>query len=1029
MLPFQAGEAVSQFVFRVGAVRLAPHFLPFLGGEFGEEGVAIGNIRRDNGPVDGTYHGKTGFVDVSPTYDEGLLRLHYCGVPQRLAQAVYYNDARGGKEGIPGHYDIGAFRQWPADATEGLAAHDDGVAQGGALEELQIGRQVPGDFAILADGIAAVGGDYGGEFHGVKVGYRTASLQLCTRGPAPCLHPLNWLIFATIYFNFYVTLQTADPTLTASGTVYADVILPLALAQTYTYSVPEEFVGQLREGQRVEVQFSKNKHYAGIIRRLHGTAPGFKTKPILSVIDVEPLLTSRQLALWDWLADYYCCTPGEVMTAGLPSHLKMASETIITLGPLFSDDVTELSEDEYLVVEALTLQAELTLKDIRDILQRKTVYPVIRSLLDRHVIFPKEEFTDRYKALEVRCVRFGPDFRTEAQQAGAFDLVSRSEKQTAVLLEYVQYSRTQPYVRRSDLSKRTGASDGVIRALVKKGIFEFYDREVSRLSTDGEAAADAKPLSEQQAQALAEIRSFHADAKPALLHGVTSSGKTRVYVELMQEAIAAGKQVLYLLPEIALTGQIIKRLQLVLGDKIMVYHSRLNNMERVEIWKAVLTGKTSVVGPRSALFLPFTTLDLVVVDEEHDSSYKQHDPNPRYNGRDVAMYLAQQHGARAILGSATPSLESWENAKSGKYGLVTMTERHGGTALPEIVIANSRETNDKGVHHPFFTPTLLTALRKTLERGEQAILFQNRRGFAPVYFCPTCEYTVACVNCDVSLTYHKYQHRLRCHCCGYVTAPPERCPACGELQLKLSGTGTEKIEDELKIFFPEARIARMDLDTTRGKNALGKLLDDFEVGELDILVGTQMVTKGLDFERVGLVGVISADQLLRFPDFRADERAFQLMTQVAGRAGRRDRRGQVIIQAHEGGHPVITDVITGDYDNFIQREGGNRQQHAFPPYRKMIRLQLRHTKRATVEEGAKLMGKWLAHSLGDQLEGPFEPSVARLRTYYLQDMVIRFAPVPAQIKRIKELIQRASDKLGQTKGLSGVRVVVDVDPY
>ena len=826
-----------------------------------------------------------------------------------------------------------------------------------------------------------------------------------------------------------MTLSTTEQPLTARGTIYADVILPLALAQTYTYRVPEEFVGQLREGQRVEVQFSKNKHYAGIIRRLHGDMPAFKTKPVLSVIDVEPLLTPRQLRLWDWIADYYCCALGEVMTAGLPSHLKMASETVITLGPMFSDDVTELSEDEYLVVEALTLQAELTLKDIRDILQRKTVYPVIRSLLDRHVIFPKEELTDRYKALEVKCVRFGPEFTTEAQRAGAFDLVSRSEKQTAVLLEYIQYSRTQPYVRRSDLSKRTGASDGMIRAMVKKGIFEFYDREVSRISTDSEAPEAARELSPQQVGALTEIRAHHAAGRPALLHGVTSSGKTRVYIELMQEAIAAGKQVLYLLPEIALTGQIIKRLQQVLGDQIMVYHSRLNNMERVEIWKAVLTGNTSVVGPRSALFLPFTALDLVVIDEEHDPSYKQHDPNPRYNGRDVAMYLAHQHGAKAILGSATPSLESWENARSGKYGLVTMPERFGGSVLPEIVIANTRETNDKGAHHPFFTPTLLDALRKTLERGEQAILFQNRRGFAPVYFCPTCEYTVECVNCDVSLTYHKYQHRLRCHCCGYVTAPPEQCPACGELQLKLSGTGTEKIEDELKIFLPEARIARMDLDTTRGKNALGKLLDQFEIGELDILVGTQMVTKGLDFERVGLVGVISADQLLRFPDFRADERAFQLMTQVAGRAGRRGRRGQVIIQAHEGSHPVITDVVAGDYRNFIQREKGNRQQHAFPPYRKMIRLQLRHTRRATVEEGAKLLGKWLAYALGDQLEGPFEPSVARLRTYYLQDMVIRCAPVPARMKRIKDIIQRASDKLAQTKGLSGVRVVVDVDPY
>ena len=822
--------------------------------------------------------------------------------------------------------------------------------------------------------------------------------------------------------------MSSAPAPVDSGTVFADVILPLSLNQTYSYHVPEEYVGILREGQRVEVQFSRNKHYAGIVRRIHGTAPGFRTKPILSVIDVEPVLTPRLLELWDWMADYYCCTLGEVMTAGLPSHLKMASETIITLGPLFSDDVTELSGDEYLVVEALTLQSELSLKDIRDILQRKTVYPVIRSLLDRHVILPKEQFVDPYRPLEVKCVRFGPDFRTEARQIAAFDLVARAEKQTAVLMEYLQYSRTQPYVRRADLSKRTGASDAVIKAMVNKGIFEFYDREISRIGGGG-AESEAGALSPQQREAMAAVRGCHAEGKAVLLHGVTGSGKTRVYLELMQEVITAGQQVLYLLPEIALTDQIVKRLQRVLGDKIMVYHSRLNNMERVEIWKAVLSGGTSVVGPRSALFLPFTNLGLVVIDEEHDSSYKQHDPNPRYNGRDVALYLARQHGARAILGSATPSLESWENARAGKFGLVTMPERFGGASLPRIEIANSRETDERGTHHPFFTPTLVNAMRATIERGEQVILFQNRRGFAPVYFCPTCEWTVECVNCDVSLTYHKFQHRLRCHCCGYVTTPPEQCPACGETQLRLSGTGTEKIEDELKIFLPEARVARMDLDTTRGKNALGKLIGQFEAGDLDILVGTQMVTKGLDFDRVGLVGVISADQLLRFPDFRADERAFQLMLQVAGRAGRRQRQGQVIIQAHEEAHPVLTDVLAADYDNFIRREAHNRQQHHFPPFGRMIRIQCRHPRRNTAEEGAKLLGKWLTHFLGDRLEGPFEPAVARLRTYYLQDMVIRLGNAPAEARRAKQLIQKATAKLSATKGLNGVRVVVDVDPY
>ncbi|MCX8210643.1 MAG: primosomal protein N' [Lewinella sp.] len=821
--------------------------------------------------------------------------------------------------------------------------------------------------------------------------------------------------------------QTTPPI--EHGNIYADIILPLALRQTYTFSVPEEMVNQLQTGLRVEVQFGRNKHYTGIVRQLHGKHPGYKVKPILSVIDLEPLITERQLRMWEWIANYYCCTVGEVMSAGLPSHLKLTSETIITLGPLFNDDATETDDQEYMIVEALTLQHELSLKDVRDILQKKTVYPVIRRLLDRHIIFLKEELQLKYKPKKLKCVRFTTAYTTEAERIAAFELVSKSERQTAVLLEYLQLMRNQPFIRRVDLTKRTGASDAVIKAMVKKEIFELYEHEVSRISGVEGEASEAFDLSEQQVTALAQVQSFHDAGKPVLIHGVTGSGKTRVYLELMQAVLGKGKQVLYLLPEIALTGQIVKRLQRVLGDKIAVYHSRLSNMERVEIWRAVLAGELSVVGPRSALFLPFTNLELVVIDEEHDSSYKQQEPSPRYNGRDVAVYLAHLHGAKTILGTATPSLESWENARRGKYGLVSMPKRFGGIAMPAIEVADLREENEKGVRHAFFTPTLINEIKVTLERGEQVILFQNRRGFAPVYFCPTCDHTIECVNCDVSLTYHKYQHRLRCHCCGYASTPPEQCPACGNPEMKLGGTGTEKIEDELKIFLPDARLARMDADTTRGKNALGELLTRFELGELDILVGTQMVTKGLDFEKVGLVGIINADQLLRFPDFRADERAFQLMVQVAGRAGRKHRQGKVIIQAMEKGHPVIHDVIDEDYHRFIERESRNRAEHRFPPYVKMIHVQLRHPKRNTVEEGAKLMGGWLKHHLGDTLDGPFEPSIARLRTYYLQEMVIRVKPDGKELGRVKALLQKAVDQLGKTERLTGVRVVVDVDPY
>ncbi|WP_020569598.1 replication restart helicase PriA [Neolewinella persica] len=818
-------------------------------------------------------------------------------------------------------------------------------------------------------------------------------------------------------------------TLPSAGTIYADIILPLALRQSYTFSVPEEMVTQLKPGLRVEVQFGRSKHYTGIVRRLHGEHPGHKVKPILSVIDLEPLITAQQIKLWEWMASYYSCTVGEVMNAGLPSHLKLTSETTITLGPLFSDDATQLDDQEYMIVEALTLQQELTLKDVRDILQKKTVYPVIRRLLDRHILFLKEELQERYKPKVVKCVRFSPAYQTEPERIAAFELVSRSEHQTAVLLEYLQVSRTLPFIRRVDLTKRTGAPDSAIKAMVKKGIFEFYEREISRIGGGEEDTISAYDLSEQQVRALAQVQSFHEAGKPVLVHGVTGSGKTRVYLEMMKAVLDGGGQILYLLPEIALTGQIVKRLKKVLGDKIAVYHSRLNNMERVEIWKAVQAGTTSVVGPRSALFLPFTKLELVVIDEEHDSSYKQHEPNPRYNGRDVGVFLAYLHGAKTILGTATPCLESWENAKRGKYGLVSMPERFGGLAMPKVELADAREEDEHGNRHPFFTPTLLNEIKATLERGEQVILFQNRRGFAPVYFCPTCDHTIECVNCDVSLTYHKFQHRLRCHCCGYSVTPPESCSACGGPEMKLGGTGTEKIEDELKIFLPDARIARMDADTTRGKNALAALIGRFEEGELDILVGTQMVTKGLDFERVGLVGIISADQLLRFPDFRADERAFQLMTQVAGRAGRKHKQGKVIIQSMERNHPVLTDVLNADFHRFIEREADNRAQHRFPPYVKMINLQFRHPKRNTVEEAAKLVGSWLNHHLPGLVDGPFEPSVARLRTYYLQDMVIRVKPDGKELGRVKSVVRAAVDKLGTTERLSGVRVVVDVDPY
>lgn len=812
-----------------------------------------------------------------------------------------------------------------------------------------------------------------------------------------------------------------------TSTYYADVILPLATAKAYTYYIPEELMREVQVGIRVEVQFGRNKLYTGIVQRLHGDRPAHKSKPILGTVDIDPIVTPVQLELWAWMADYYGCTVGEVMHAALPANLKLASETRIVLSSLIKDDFRELDEEEYLLAEALTIQEELSLEDVRGILQKKTILPIIRRLLAKKVIYIKEDLRERYQPKRVSCVRLSAAYAQDA--AAAFALTTRSDQQTAVLMEYLQISRQQEYILRADLTRRTQASASVIQALVKKGIFELYDREVSRLAAFDAQTVDAGDLAGQQQRAVREIEQQFAQNKPVLLHGVTGSGKTRIYLELMQAVRDRGGQVLYMLPEIALTTQIINRLQQVLGDDVVVYHSRLNNNERVELWQQIAAGKAAVVGPRSSLFLPFQQLELIIVDEEHDPSYKQNDPNPRYNGRDAAVWLAHHLGANILLGTATPSLETYQNVRRGKYGLVELQERYGGAQLPEIVIADAKAEMRQHKSQAHFTHTLIEELKGALERGEQAILFQNRRGYAPTYRCPTCDWHSECVHCDVSLTYHKHHNSLKCHYCGYTSRPPDSCPGCGGRQLQLQGYGTEKIEDELKIYLPQARIGRMDLDTVRGKNAHAKLIHEFEEGELDILVGTQMVTKGLDFERVAVVGIISADSLLQFPDFRAGERAFQLMLQVAGRAGRKHRRGRVVIQAFNTAHPVLREVIDNNFSSFIDREIQERLDFRYPPFVRMVRITLKHKKPAVLNEAAKLYAHWLRQELGEWVQGPAAPYVSRIRTFYLLDIIIKIDRHPQKISHAKQVIREAGDNLHATEGFSGIRISIDVDPY
>lgn len=827
--------------------------------------------------------------------------------------------------------------------------------------------------------------------------------------------------------------------------IFAEVILPLAVLKPYTYAVPEELVAAVRPGMRVEVEFGGAKRYAGLVNRLHHDTPSHKFKSILSVIDEVPILNEKTLQFWQWLAEYYCCSLGEVMEAALPANLKLASERRLVLSPFYDGNFGGLTDKEYLITEALSIQDTITIDDVRKILNQKTIYSVIKSLLDKKVIYLYEEMEEKYAPKKIACVRLAEPYRSDSKQlAGAFDLVAKAQRQTEALMAFIQLAREQPAkdggILRSEIYKKASVDSSVLNSIAKKGIFELFEREVSRIGGYEDEVSEADELAPQQVSALDEIRRHFNDKNTVLLHGVTGSGKTRVYLELMQEALARGEQVLYLLPEVALTTQIISRLQKTLGDAVTVYHHRITNNERVEVWKKVGSSSvdsvqseaadlpTCIVGARSGLFLPYEKLGLIIVDEEHDTSYKQNDPAPRYHGRDAAIYLAHLHGAKVLLGTATPSLESYQNAKSGKYGLVEMKERFGGIQMPEIVVVDAKEEQKQRKLQSHFTSVLLEELKAALARGEQAILFQNRRGYAPTMRCNTCGWHSECIHCDVSLTYHKFRNNLQCHYCGYQQELAKTCPACGGHELNLQGFGTEKIEDELKIYLPDANIGRMDYDAVRTKDAHARIINDFEERRIDILVGTQMVTKGLDFENVSVVGVISADQLLQFPDFRSGERGFQLIVQVAGRAGRRDKRGKVIVQAMNPAHPVIKEVIDNDFQAFYEREIMERKAFEYPPFSRLIKITLKHKKPDVLNRGAKIFTQVMKAKLGKRLLGPTVPPVGRVREYYLLDILIKMERNPALWKQTKNLIWEATRVMQQEEGFSTVRVNVDVDP-
>ena len=811
---------------------------------------------------------------------------------------------------------------------------------------------------------------------------------------------------------------------------FADVILPLALPKNYTYAVPPEMVESLKVGSRVAVQLGKQKKYAGIVKAIHEQAPAdYKTKPLLDMLDKDPVVYPTQLSFWQWLASYYMCTEGEVLNAALPAHLKLSSETLLLFNDAYGDDFSNLGDDEYLVAEALHIRKELRIDEVQLILDKSNVYSTIKKLIEKNVLLVYEELKEVYKEKKENYVQLHTQYEDEELLAPLFNELSKAPKQMELLLAYLHLIKTQGSVLQTELLKKSGATTAQLKGLVDKNILWIEKRVVDRVPGGGKVEAQIDfTLSPAQEKALAEVRNSFAAKPVTLLHGVTSSGKTQLYVKLIEEYVAAGKQVLYLLPEIALTAQIVRRLQKHFGNKIGIYHSRFSNNERVEIWNKVKNGDLKILlGARSSLLLPFQDLGLIILDEEHDSSYKQQEPAPRYHARDAAIYYAGLFRAKVLLGSATPSLESYFNAQQGKYGLVELMERFGGLEMPEIAIIDVKKERAEKSMQENFTPQLNAAINNSVATGNQVILFQNRRGYAPFLMCATCGWIPSCKNCDVSLTYHKNQDKLSCHYCGTRYPYPQTCAACGSQTLIPKSFGTEKIEDDLQQLFPKARIARMDMDAVRNKDSHNKMIQQLEQRDIDILVGTQMVVKGLDFDNVNLVGILSADSLLSFPDFRVNERAFQLMEQVSGRAGRKHGKGKVIIQASNTHHPILGYVTAHDYKAMYASEIAERENFGYPPFTRLLKITLKHKNQQTVEQAALVLGNWLRPHIGARLVGPAVPLVGRVRNNYLQEMLIKLPRDSKVITDTKRLVQEFFIRLLAEKQFRSVFIVPDVD--
>ncbi|KIA96783.1 primosomal protein N' [Flavobacterium sp. KMS] len=814
---------------------------------------------------------------------------------------------------------------------------------------------------------------------------------------------------------------------------FVEVILPLSLAKTFTYRISEAEFNFIQKGMRVAVPFGKSKMYTALVLDIHQDEPTlYEAKEIHQILDEKPIATEIQIAHWLWIASYYMCAIGDVYRGAFPSGLLLESETVISHKADVFIDQTALTDEEYLVYEALQQQSSLKVQDIVAILNKKNIFPILQKLIDKDIVVLQQEIQESYKPKLVRYVKLHSKYDSNQGLSELLDILKGAAKQREIVLAFFQLSAAEKKpITVKKLVEASQSSSAVVKALIEKEIFEEYFLQQDRINFTGKSTEKELQLSLVQQTAFEEIKTSFIEKEVCLLHGVTSSGKTEIYIKLIEEYLATGRQVLYLLPEIALTTQLVSRLRIHFGNKVAVFHSKYSNNERVEVWNQTLGNAENaqiVIGARSALFLPFADLGLLIVDEEHEQTFKQVDPAPRYHARDAAIVLANFHKAKVLLGSATPSLETYFNAQSQKFGLVTVTERYNNVRMPDIALVDLKDKYFRKRMTGHFSDVLTEAISEAISLGEQVILFQNRRGYSPIIECITCGHVPQCQQCDVSLTYHKHKNQLRCHYCGYSMAKPTNCHSCSSIDLTTKGFGTEQIEQELIALFPNAKTGRMDQDTTRGKFGFEKIIDSFKNREIDILVGTQMLAKGLDFDNVSLVGIMNADNMLFHPDFRAFERSFQMMMQVSGRAGRSEKQGKVVIQTYNPNHNTIQQVTNNDYAGMYKEQLYDRQIYKYPPYFRLVKLTLKHRDFDKLKEGSIWLYQVLSQNLNMPVLGPEEPVISRIRNEYIRTILIKI-PQNVPLGGTKKTIQKILNSFEAVAQYRAIRVVTNVDFY